>query len=171
MICCGHDSLHVLGHLILFQRVLWDLWCESELVNQLTLLNQFKIRLLLQCPSKCMNSVSHSFIYKPCTCCSMQKRWGQPNLIPIAWCCQGGGGVVHGGWGVRLSGHLTDCTASDRCWFVMVGADHSCRPFQGHDLLIHSHPFSADEPGAHPSAFPEGLLWLLLPLNLRTGQM
>jgi len=50
MICCGHHSLRMVHSLITFQIILWDLWCENELVNQLPRLNQFKIRLLLQYP-------------------------------------------------------------------------------------------------------------------------
>lgn len=129
MICCGHNSLHILDHLILFQVVLSDLQCESELLNQLTLPNQVKFTLLLQCPLKWMSWVPHSFIYKLCRHFSIQEQRDPPHHLGLSGV---GYAVVHGGWGLSLLGisqvvqHHTD---AGLCWFMLVGADHSCRPY------------------------------------------
>lgn len=160
MNCCGHNSLHILGHSVLFQMVLWDLWCESELENQLSLLNQFKIRLLPQCPLKCINSVPHPFFY--CADISVSRNTEISPSSP--WCCQGWVLWCIGWWGLlgtsQAVQHQTD--AGLWCLEQTIPADHSCSS---------TAPPCTDELGAHPSAFPEGFLWLLLPLNLRTGQM
>lgn len=132
MNCCAHDSLHTLGHLILSIILFWDLWCESELRNQLTLLNQFKIRLLPHCPLKCMNSVPSSFICCADISVSRNAEISPSSAPPLV--LSGVGAVLCGWWG--LLGHLIGRAAPDRCWFLMLGADHSCRPFQGHHLLI-----------------------------------
>lgn len=82
------------------------------------------------------------------------------------------GGVGHGGWRLRPFGHLTGCAASSRCWFVMVGADHSCRPFQGHNHPIPAHPqppFLHGWAGSTSLCLPRGVAVAASPFELENG--